>query len=354
MAIQATDITDLVNSTLSKYGRNFLTDAMSELQRYVAAERLINKKRIVFDGGTDYKFNVITEADGNARAIGFFEVNDLDQVDGTVQGTVPWRFIETGAHYDVKQLSVNSGPERIFNFIKSKELQMWQGFWALVEEYFWDGPASSSDAKIPFGLLKYWFDYNATSGFNGGNHTNFSGGPAGIDCSTYARWKHFTAQYSAVTDTDLVRTMREAYVKTDFRGIPNKPVKDYDDGVGHNYGIYVTYSTLQGLEELVDSKNDNVKNELAKYDGAVVFRRTPVEYVPYLEENHSTSDPVIMLDWNDFKIAALSGEWMRQTPYMPSGTQHDVRQRFVNCSMNFVMRNRRKHALIAKSDPLND
>lgn len=351
---QATDITDLVNSTLAKYGRNFITDAMSTLQNYVAAERLLNKKRLTFDSGTQYKFNILTTADSNARAIGFFEVDDLDQVDGSAQGTVPWRFLETGTHYDVKQLSVNDGAERIFNFVKEKEMQMWQGFWELVEQYFWDGPASSSDTKIPFGLLKYWLDYDATEGFNGGNHANFSGGPAGLDTDTYTRYKHWTAQYSAVTDQDLVRKMRKAFVKTDFRGIPNKPIKDYSDGVGHQYGIYTTYDVLYQLEELLDSKNDNVKNELAKYDGMTVFRRTPVEYVAYLDKNHATSDPVIMLDWNDFKCAALRSEWMRQTPYHQASNQHDVRQRFVNCSMNFVMHNRRVHALIAKSDPLND
>jgi len=351
---QATDITDLVNGTLSKYGRNFITDAMSTLQNYTAAERLMNKKRLTFDSGTDYKFNILTTADGNARAIGFFEVDDLDQVDGSAQGTIPWRFLETGCHYDVKQLSVNDGPERIFNFVKEKEYQMWQGFYDLVEQYFWDGPASDSDTKVPFGLLNYWLDYSASTGFNGGNHANWSSGPAGLSISTYSRWSHYTARYDAVSDADLVRTMRKAFALTNFKGIPNKPIKGYDDGVGHNFGIYTTYDTLYQLEELLGTKNDNVKNELAKYDGMTVFRRTPVEYVAYLEKNHATSDPVIMLDWSDIKCAALRKEWMRQTPYQVASNQHDVRQRFVNCSMNFAMHNRRKHTLIAKSDPLSD
>lgn len=352
--VQATDMTDLVNSVIHQYGRNFMTDAMTELQEYTAAERLYNKKRVTFDGGDIYKWNVIHKADDNARAIGFFEVNNLDQVDGSAQGQVPWRFLETGAHYDVKQLSVNSGSSRVFNFIKAKEYQMWVGFWGMIEEYFWDGPASSADTKIPFGLLNYWFAYNATEGFNGGNHTNFAGGPGSLNCSTYDKWNHWTANYAAVSDADLIRKMRKAYRYTNYRGIPNKPVKGYDDGVGHRYGIYTTYDVVAALEELLDSKNDNVKSELAKYDGSTMFRGVPVEDVPYLTENHSTSAPIIGLDWNDFKTAALEGEWMRQTPYAVSAVQHDVRERFVNCSMNFVLHNRRKHFLIAKSDPMND
>jgi len=353
MAIQASNITDLVNATLKKYGKRMLTDAMSTLQTYVAAERLLNKKRMKFDSGEQYRFNLIHTADSNTRAVGFFEVDNLDQVDGTAYGTVPWRFVETGTHYDVKQLSVNSGAERIFDFVKTKEYQMWQNFWDRIEAYFWDGPSSSADDKTPFGLFQYWLDYDGTTGFNGGNHTNWSSGPAGIDCDVYTRYKHYTAAYTNVSDTDLLRKMRTAYRQTDFRGIPNKPIKGYEDGVGHNFGIYTTLDTLSELEELLDEKNMNKeKNELARYDDQVAFRRIPVEWVPYLQENKATSDPVVGLDWNCVNLIALSNEWMRQTPYHRAGDQHDVRQRFVNCSFNIVMPNRRAHFLIAKASPL--
>jgi len=45
---------------------------------------------------------------------------------------------------------------------------------------------------------------------------------------------------------------------------------------------------------------------------------------------------------------------MRTTPFKESGMSHDVRERFVNSSMQFVMNNRRNHFMIAKSDPLSD
>ena len=352
--VQATDINDLINATLAKYGRNMMTDAMSELQFYPAAERMLAKKRVIFDSGSQYKFNLIHTADTNARAVGFYEVDDLDIVDGTVQGTIPWRFVETGTFYDVKEVSVNQGAEQIFNLVKSREFQMWQGYFDLIESYFWGGPASSADAKVPFGLLKYWLDYDANTGFNGGNHASFTGGPAGISCATYDKWSHFTANYAAVSDSDLIRKMRRAYTLCDFRGIPNKPVKDYADGVGHRYEICTTYDTLYQMEELLDSKNDNPRSELAKYDGTTVFRRIPVTYVPYLEKHHATSDPVIGLDWNTFKTVALQGEWMRETPYGPHALSHDIRRRFVNSSFNFAMHDRRKNFLIAKSDPMSD
>jgi hypothetical protein len=358
MAIAIDAVTDVVNSTITRYGRKFLTDAATELQNYVAGERLINKNRLMRDsqGGSSYTFDVLYQGDGNAKAIGLFEVDNLDQVDGTIQGTVPWRYIETGCHFDVKQLNVNMGAEKIFDFVKTKEYQMWISYWELVERYFWDGPASSADTKIPFGLLNYWLDYDATEGFNGGNHANFSSGPAGIDTSisSGSKYKHYTANYSAVTDADLLRKMRNAVRYTNFKGISNKPIKSYGDGVGHRWGIYTTGDNLGLLEELLDSKNDNVGTSLNKYDGTTMFERVPVEWVPYLQENHATSDPVIGLDWNCIGSVAPKGEWMRQTPYKVASNQHEVRERFVNSSFQVVMQSRRQHFMIAKSDPMDD
>ena len=349
------DMTDLANATLAKYGKNMMTDAMSTLQRYTGYESLMKKKKIIVDSGLTYKYTLIHTPDSNARAIHPFAVNNTDQVDGTVQGTIEFKFIESSCTFDVKQISVNDGPQRIFNFLAKNEFQMWQGYVDLMEQYFWDGPSSSSDTKVPYGLFKYWLDYSGYSsgGFEGGNHANFSSGPGGIDCSTYTRYKHWVDNYTNVSDEDLIRKMREAYVKTDFRGIPNKPVKDYSSGTGHQFGIYTNYDVLAPFEELIDSKNENLGKDLARWDGQVMFRGTPVEYVPYLEENKATSDPVVGLDWNDYKCVVLKGQDQRMTPYYQSGNQNDVRHRFLTSGVNFVMQDRRKHFLIAKSDPLS-
>jgi hypothetical protein len=354
MPIQATDITDLVNSTLEARDKNHLADVATTLQSYPAVERLMNKKRFEEGGGTQYRFDLITNGDDNARAVGFFDVDDIDQVDGSAYGTVPWRFLKTGCHYDVKQLAVNSGARAMWKFIKAKEYQMWISWTELLEEYFWDGPASSADTLIPWGLLNYWMSYNASVGFNSGDHANWSGGPAGLPTATYAQWNHYSGQYTAVTQDDLLNSMRSGFRFTDFRGIPNKSVQDYADGVGHRFGWYTTTDNLLEMEDYLDNRSDGVRKDLAKWDGVTMFRRVPVENVPYLQENHATSDPVIGLDWNDFKAIGLRGMWMRKEPYHRAPQQSDVRQRFVKSSINYVMHNRRRHILLAKSDPMSD
>lgn len=364
MAIFGTDITDLVNETLPHYARGALANASTKLQRYVAAERLIGPTlsgaafpRVTLEGGTDYRFKVITKGDANTRHIGFYEVDNIDQTDGTTEGVVPWKYVETGCQYDVKELPINQGTAKLVDFLATKETQMWLNFFEVTEADFWDGPADSTDTKVPFGLLKYWLQYNAdmTDGFSCGNHTNFAGGPAGLSCLTAGwgdRWKHYGGQYADVTDADLIAKMRRAIRLTEFMGIPNGHVRAYADGVGHDYGIYVTNTTLQSLENLLDAKSDGVRKDLAQFDGTTHIARVPITWVPYLHTYKATSQPVIGLDWNDIKVVGLSNEWMRDSPYAVAAKQHDVRVRFLNCSWNTVMTERRRHFLFAKSSPL--
>ena len=358
---QVTDITDLANATLAKYRKEMLAKAATTLQKHPAARRLLSKEGVILDGGDQYKWEILFEGDDNTSAVGLYEVDNLDQVNGTAEATIPWRYVQTGCHFDERLISANAGAARIFNFLKTKEEQMWTTFFEKIEEYVWDGNMTgTTDTKTPYGFFGYWFDYSGYSagGFEGQNHANWTSGPAGVSCSTYARHKHYLDNYSAVSDADLVRKLRKAYAFCGFQGIPNKPVADISPE-DRSYGIYTTYDVLSLLEELLDSKNDSTVTgakaaELARIDGRTAFMRTEVEWVPYLQNNHATSDAVLGIDWNDVKIVANDGEWMKETPYHPAPWQHRVKQRFVDCSFNLAMHTRRKHFMLAKSDPMSD
>jgi len=355
MGIQAGDITDLVNSTLKDLGRNKITDIATDLTSYVAADKLLQKSKVTFGGGIGYQYNLLNEDDGNARNAGLFAVDNINQVDGTLTGTVPWRHLTTGMAVEKRQMSMNLNTNaQVVNFVKEKRYQRIIAWVKLLEANFWDGPTSSSDTDTPFGLLNYWLDYDASTGFNGGNHTNFSGGPGGVDTGTYTDYKHYTFNFTAVSKTDAVRKMRAAFVKTGFKGIPGtKPISDYK--TGNAMGIYTTYDNLYQLEEILESQNDNLGNDIASKDGMTMFRRVPVEYVPYLETNHATSDPIIGINWGCLKTACLSGEWMRETPFAPAPNQHNTLVSHLDTSMNFVCEDRRAGIWLgAKSDPMSD
>ena len=352
MAIWADDITDLTNATLENLGENKITDIATTEVDYPACRTLLKKNKVSQSGGTSNKFNLIYQGDGNTKTTSMFGVDNIDHVDGTLKGDVPWRGVTTGMSYDVDEESINQGPREIFNFIKSKRYMRDISFVEAMEGYFWDGPSSSTDSLTPFGLLNYWLDYDASTGFNGGNHTNFSGGPAGIDCATYSRWQHYTANYAAVSDSDLITKVRKALRACAFKGIPSKPINDYSSG--HRYAMYTTSDILESLEAIARSQNDNLGNELAMYQDSTVIKRVPIEWVPYLQTNHATSDPFIGLDWGSIEVCALKNRWMVESPFKEAPNQHTVRVSHLDCRFNIQMSDRRRQFLIAKSDPMSD
>jgi len=341
-------IADMVVATQKDLGRLRLTEIATDLQRHVALSQLMKKNRRVFRSGTEIQFNVLLNGDDNTRNVGLFEVDNLNQADGLVQGSAPWRHTTSGYVFDRRQVSMNRSPAKILDIVKEKRYMQLIGLAEKMEENFWGQPASSSDLKTPFGI-KYCLVYNATEGFNGGNNSRFSGGPYGIDRNAHSRWKNYTAQYTAVSKTDLIRKMRKAAVMTNFMPvIPNPPIPDYADG--HRYGWYTNYDVLGPMEELLEDQNDRLGNDLASKDGQVLFRRTPVTFVPYLQQNDSTSDPVVGIDWGVFKTVVLQGEYLREERPRPAPLQHNVLQAFLDLTYNWVCYDCRRLILIAKSD----
>ena len=356
MATHVTDITDIVNSTFDSIQKDKITDAATELQKYPMAERLLSKTPDMQLTGKQYTYNLLLNGDENTRAVALFEPDSLEQVDGTTTGTVPFRYITTGAHYDRKQISVNAGKEAIFNFTKKLAYQNEIGKYEKFEQMGWVGATASTDSKTPFGLLGYWLVYNATTGFNGGNHSVWTSGPGGVDCTVAANehYKNYTAQYSAVSSSDLVKKIKNAIRLCGFTGIPNKPIAEYSTSTAR-YGMYTTNTVLSGLEDLLESGNDNIGTDLGKYMDAVVIKRNAVEWVPYLENNFPLAAPVIGLDWNAYSIGTVKGEYGRTTPFSNNSTNsHDTFARHEDWTLVPVMERRRTSFLIAKADPVSE
>jgi len=345
--LTAEDITDLVNTTQKNLGKMKLTDLTSDLQEHVALSQLMKKNRVGFDSGLAIQFNVLTNGDNNSRNVGLFDVDNVNQEDGTITGTVPWRHNVSGYAIDRRQILMNRTPAKILDFVKVKRYQQAVGFTKLMEENFWGEPDSSTDEDTPFGL-KYWLVYNATEGFNGGNNTNFAAGPAAINRTTYPRWKNYTACYAAVSKIDLIRKWRKAATMCAFKPtIENAPIGGYSTGA--RYGYYTNYDVIGPLEESLEAQNESLGNDIASKDGLTLFRRVPVAYVPYLQDNDSTADPVVGIDWGVFKTIFLSGAYMTETPLAKNALAHNVLESFLDSSYNFVCYDPRRCMLLAKS-----
>lgn len=347
MALQASDIADLVKTTQKELGKMKWTDLAGGLQEYVALPKLLKKEKVQFDDGYLIQWNVMIGTSGAARNVGLYQVDTVNVADQMQTASVPWRHATTNYAFDRREIAMNSGSSKIVDLVKVRRVDAQIELAKLVENDFWDCPSSSTDSTKPFGI-DYYLVYNATTGFNGGNQTGFSAGPGGLDSTVYTRWKNFTAQYTNVTKPDLVAKMRQAATQTLFMS----PVDVPDYNRGDRYGYYMAYATLAALESLLEAQNENLGQDVASQDGRLTFRRNPCTYVPQLDSGTAaTALPVYGINWGEFYPVFLKGEYMVEEGPKVVGNQHTVFQTHVDLTYNWCCKNRRRQFLIAKSDP---
>jgi len=336
--IQPENVGDFVADTLRDLGKPKFTDISSNIQEHVAFGELLNKNRVTLDSGQQVQFNVLVAQSNAARNVSLAESDNVNLVDGMVQAVVPWRNSETSYMIIGQLMSMNGEPARIVDYVKQQRIMALISMAELMERNFWL-PPSASDVKTPYGL-PYWTTKNATTGFAGGTLSGYSN-TAGLSTTTYPNWNNWSALYTSVTPDDFIRKAREAATKTKFK----PPVAYPSPETGDKMGWYTNYSVVQPLEEVVTSQNENVGMDVAKYDGQVVFRRVPVTWVPILDTD--TTNPMYGINWGWYKTYILRGWWMRETNVPITPGQHTVASHFMDCTYQYVSKNRRSSCVIA-------
>ena len=342
MVLQYSDYGDaalLTQQLLVKRGA--FVDLQTDLQDHVAVRELWGKRQKQFAGGDPWEFEAQVDHNHSTRAVGLYETDGSALTDTMIKGTINQRHVNSHYLFDLREKAFQKGGTKIVDLIKTKYVGMMVSFYEWLEPVLWAEPAD--DNKTPFGVA-YWVTRNASTGFNGGNPTNFSSGKANISQGDQARWANYTARYVAVSKEDLVRKMREASVKVKFRS----PVSHSEPVVGGSRnGVYMGYSVLGLIEEILEDQNMNLGNDIASKDGRSLFKGTPLTYVPHLDDSAETQAPVYLLDWRWMAIGVMPGWENNLTkPYMVPD-KHNVRRVDHDASLNMICTNLRRQAVIS-------
>jgi hypothetical protein len=342
--LQADDIVDLITITQRDLGRLRWTDLSYDLQEYVALPSILQKEKVTYSSGYGMQWNVMTGTSGATRDVGLYEVDSVNVSDVMTTANIPWRHMTTNYAIERREISMNTGPAQIVDLVKIRRHDAMVDLAKHLETRFWNKPDASSDNLRIFGV-PYWIVYNATEGFNGGNPSGFASGAAGIDSTTTPNWSNWSAQYTNVSSTDLIRKWRKAATFTKF--MAPQPSPSY--GTGARYGYYTNYDVIGPLEEVLESQNDNLGNDIASKDGKLLFRQIPVTWVPFLEGRNG--DPIYGINWGQFKPAFLSGEYLREEGPVKASNQHTVFQTHVDLTMNIMCTDRRSNFVLATAEP---
>ncbi len=338
-ALTATQLNDLVATTLRDLGRARFTEIATDLQRHTALRNLLRKNRIQLDSGYGVQWDVKVSQSGAAANVGLGATDNVNIVDTMVQATSDWRNTTTNYAIIGQEISMNQEPSRIVNLVQSRRIDAMISLAEIMEANFWGPPVAATDTVTPWGV-NTWIVKNATEGFNGGAPSGYT--TIGLNPTTYPRWNNWTYQYTAVSKDDLIRHWRKAATFTDFQppvdGIPTF-------NTGDQYGFYSNYGVIGPLEEALESQNENLGNDIASKDGMTIFRRVPVTWIPKLEAD--TTNPVYGINWGWMKTYILDGWWLKEThvPIYPG--QHTVSAHFLDCTYQFCTKNRRCHFVLA-------
>lgn len=343
MGIPFSQIDDAVLETQEKLiKRGAFVDMQTDLTDHVAVREMWKRRQKKFDGGNDWEFAVQMDHNHSARTVGLFESDGSALADTMKNGKVSPRHVNAHYIYDKREKSFQQGGVAVVDLVKTRYVGMIISLYELLEDLLWSKPVDSSDEKDPYGVA-YWVVKNATEGFNGGNPTGFSDGRAGISTSNYPRFANWTAQYAEITKTDLIRKMRRAHRKTRFRS----PVSHATPSLGDmKNGIYTNDDVIGIMEEILEASNMNLGNDLASKDGRVMFKSTPVTYVPKLDDD--TTDPIFMLDWKWMAIGVLEGWENNLSAPMPVPGKHNVRRVDLDATLNMVCTDPRRQTVISK------
>jgi len=362
-------IDDLVNNTLNRFERDKWVDLSLDLQRYFAMQNLLLDDKVGVEGGTQLQWQVKVRNTGSAKNTGMFGIDDVKVQDVTKNCKVGWTKQTCNFAYDIDEEGFQSGDAvRLLSILKVRRHDAMSDFAELMESNFWGlsyDDADDAQALKPYGV-PYWIVRNATKGFNGttpivpsayAGHTTV----AALNPTTYTRWANYTGQYVSISKRDLVRLLREATIKCYFRapvGYPNVAKSEKPRHV-----LCTTYEVVSRMEELLEEQNTNLGNDVASKDGLVTFRRSPVEWIPWLEDHHDSAgtaaasteayiygkNPIYGIDRNSFRMVFKRGAFMRRTRPLIPANQHSARHVHYDTWMQYQCFDRRRNFVVTQS-----
>lgn len=340
--LTASKIKDLIVTTLEDLGPMKFQQIAQTLTRYEVFPRWFKKYRVVFESGYGIKRTLMTSFDRtSARHVGYTAKDKVNIGDYLTTMSVPWVHAVTswGVIYQTDIL-MNRGKALILNVIKPKRAAALLGLVEELEDKAWGAAPSTTNDVDPYSI-QYWLVENATTGFNGGlpgSHTTI----ASVNLTDHPTFKNWTALYSAVDKTDVIKTMRKCHRQIDFKSPVT--IQDYRGTIGNDFRIYVNEATISSFEDVGEGQNMNLGRDLASMDGRMTFHGNPIVYVPKLDER--TDNPIYMIDHSTFYPVCLKGDYLRESEPEKSSDQHNCFEVHVDLSYNFINIDRRRNGVI--------
>lgn len=339
MALQMENFGDLLQVTQNELGEPNFTNLMSDLRGFPATKILMQRNKMKVQSGPQIEFRVLVDHNHQAANVAITDADSSGSRDGMIVGKVPWRKTKTSYGIYKEEALTNRQPRRIVDLTLERRAQAQTAWVELMEQNFWNFPVAT-DTRTPYGL-PYWCTKNATEGFHGGTPSGYSL-VANIDPATYTRFQNYSGQYVTVEKDDMIRMARLMAKKSEFKpAVDNLPTFDKGRSL-----LYATNTSVEmDIEDYLDSRNENLGDDVAKNYSNGKLRRADIMAIPQLDND--TTNPFYQIDFGVFSMTVLAGAWNTETVYSPYPGQRNLAVTFIDYVYQFICRDRRKLGVLA-------
>ena len=345
VTLTADKLDDLVVGTLDNLGRGQLIQIAQEYPDTPTYSQFFQKGRHTFSGGTGIDRTIMDRLSNSAEFVGLFEVDETSVVPLLRRMRVPWRHATANWTYELREMMMNRGDARVNEIIKPRRAATMINLLELIERKLWAVPATG-DEKNMYGI-PYWLVANATTGFNGGHPKGDDGSAysdiAGLDVATATTYQNYTFQYENISKPDFIKKWRTAVRNTNWKTPKNiQQFVSFDS----KYAFYMDEATLSTFEDIGESQNENLGRDLASMDDQIVFKRSPLVWVPYLDTLSAKSGWIYGVNHDTLHAVSLAGDYMRETGPDKVAKQHNAREVFIDLTVNTLCLDRRRNMVI--------
>jgi len=337
MPLTIDGVADMILATHKSRDKNKFNQIAQAKVEFPAFSHFVTKKRVRMLTGTSIQRSLMLSTTGHSKQVGRYWTHTLNIA--CVMGSIeaPWRHTNTPYGWDVREIFMQSGPERIFEIMKVRKADAELSRVQNMSTQIWSAPTADTDKETIWGF-PYWVVQNASTGFNGG--ALYGSTTAGL---AHANWQNYTAQYAAVSKTDLIDKMIDGCRKTRF--VSPVTVADYQQGVTERFKLFAPLSVIQPLEKLQEAQNDSLGSDIASMYGKAHFNRTPFTWEPELDT--AAKAPIYSLDLDYWEPSFLESDFERTSKPTAAPNQHNVLVVHIDDSWNLICTDRRRQAVYA-------
>lgn len=327
-----------------------------DLQNYPVCDVWFRTEKMQLDGGTQFERRIQLDNTGNAKHVRLYEKRAISVADNLKTLSAPWCQADTYWATDRREVLRNTGSrEQIIDLVKVRRIDAMVALANLLELDGFQAPQNAADDITPLGL-PYWINHvtkGSTSGGSfGGTTAYFQDGSSsttvgGIDKALNAKWANWAATYSRF-DNGLIKIMRKTYRRMKFR--PPTLVGDLSAKRtalrNNSFRIYMNQDSVDAYEDLLNRSNQDLRYDMAYYDGSPLFQNTPIIPTPALDSDQNSlvgaTNPIYFINHNKFFPVVQRGEYLRENEPMNDVEQHNVFVVWVDNSYQFVCTNCRE------------